>query len=142
MIYNRIKKRVMAKKKKKIMRMRIIRDIEQLDPRFKQIVYDLVKDLEYHRIPIKPFETKRTLERQKKLYKDGASKTLKSKHLEGLACDFVVVDNKDKWSWDYKLYAHYYDMFGAIAVKKYGLVWGGNWENFRDYPHVHFIVEE
>lgn len=79
----------------------------------------------------------RTLERQKELVKQGASKTLKSKHLEGKAVD---------------IYPFYYgqvqvnappEKFREIAkamkraAREAGckLTWGGDWKTLVDMPH-------
>ena len=45
-------------------------------------------------------EGMRTLERQKELVKQGASKTLKSRHLTGHAVDIApYIDGKIRWDW-------------------------------------------
>lgn len=52
----------------------------------------------------RPFETLRSLERQKQLVKSGASWTLQSLHRTGKAVDRVFLNKKwqPTWSWDYK----------------------------------------
>lgn len=77
----------------------------------------------------------RTLERQKVLFAKGATRTMKSKHLEGRAFDVAaVVDGEVRWDWP--LYAKI-----AKAIKQAAqelnivIVWGGDWKTFKDGPH-------
>jgi peptidoglycan L-alanyl-D-glutamate endopeptidase CwlK len=76
------------------------------------------------------------------LVNKGASKTLHSKHIKGLAIDFVVYHEKEKrYSWDEEdLY--WYKFLGALVKDKIGhkVTWGGDWEGFRDY--VHFELKD
>lgn len=82
----------------------------------------------------------RTLERQKELVKAGASRTLRSKHLEGKAID-VVAYVGGKVAWDWPLYEKIAKAFRQAAdelgVK---ITWGGSWATFKDGPH--FQLEE
>ena len=112
----------------------IIRSIDKLTPELRDIVKLIVGDLKAINSPMQVFETLRSFERQEELVKNGYSKTMNSKHLIGRAVDFVVFVNGD-WSWDYKKYEKEYNDYGNIAIK-YGLVWGGNWLTFKDYPHA------
>lgn len=77
----------------------------------------------------------RTLERQKALLKEGATRTLKSRHLTGHAVDLaVLIDNEIRWDWPlYKVLA---DQVKKVAAKmKIQIVWGGDWKTFKDGPH-------
>ena len=60
----------------------------------------------------------RTLERQKELVKAGASRTLKSKHIEGKAIDVVAyVGGKVAWDWPlYEKIAKAFKQAISIAV--------------------------
>jgi peptidoglycan L-alanyl-D-glutamate endopeptidase CwlK len=78
----------------------------------------------------------RTLERQKQLVEQGASKTLKSRHLTGHAVDLLPIgpDGKGAFAWPL------YDQLGPAvkrAAKAEGvpIIWGGDWTSFRDGPH-------
>ena len=57
----------------------------------------------HKKIPtVQPFETLRTKTRQVWLYATGKSKTLNSKHLKWLACDFVFMKNgQPTWAGNY-----------------------------------------
>ena len=77
----------------------------------------------------------RTLARQRQLVKDGASKTLNSRHLTGHAIDVVaLVNGVALWDWPY--YEQLASAFKSAAEDLgVAIVWGGDWENFRDGPH-------
>ena len=83
----------------------------------------------------------RTLERQKMLVEEGASRTMNSQHLVGRAVDLAAfVDGKV--SWDLPLYHKLAQAMKAAA--NYCMVeirWGGDWENFKDCPHFELARE-
>lgn len=58
--------------------------------------------------------------------------TLKSKHIDGVACDVVPIVNGAP-SWDVP--AATWALVGS-AAKAHGLTWGGSWTSFVDRPHV------
>jgi peptidoglycan L-alanyl-D-glutamate endopeptidase CwlK len=77
----------------------------------------------------------RSLERQKELFKSGATKTMNSRHLTGHAVDLAAyIDNSISWDW-----AFYEKISKAMkeASKKLGIPieWGGDWTTFKDGPH-------
>lgn len=77
----------------------------------------------------------RTLETQKMYYNSGKSTTMNSKHLKGNAVDLAaIVDGKIKWDWQY-----YEEIAKAMktASSRLGIpiIWGGDWENFKDGVH-------
>ena len=82
----------------------------------------------------------RTIEEQNALYAQGRTKPGKivtnarggySYHNFGLAFDFAVLnaDGSVNWNVDEK-----WKRVGAIG-KSLGLEWGGDWKDFKDYPH-------
>ena len=85
----------------------------------------------------------RTPERQKELVAKGASKTLKSRHIDKCAVDLgAFVGNQLRW--DAALYHKLKDaMFAAAKELKIPIRWGGDWncngdsgdETFFDGPH-------
>lgn len=105
-------------------------------------------------VPFSVLEGLRTKERQAQLVKQGASKTMNSKHLTGDAVDLWPLgpDGKnlpsdaafprgsaaakaaDKALWD-GLREISKAMKAAAAVKGVKLVWGGDWKSFPDGPH-------
>ena len=77
----------------------------------------------------------RTLEKQKKLFEKGASKTMKSRHLTGHAIDLAaVIDGEVRW--EFPLYDQLADtMKEAAQIEGVAIEWGGSWLKFRDGPH-------
>jgi peptidoglycan L-alanyl-D-glutamate endopeptidase CwlK len=77
----------------------------------------------------------RTVERQKQLVAQGASKTMNSRHLTGHAVDLApMIGGKIRWDWP--LYHKLAKVVKAAAAdEKVPLVWGGDWRAFKDGPH-------
>ena len=77
----------------------------------------------------------RTLKRQKELFAEGKTKTLKSYHLVGKAVDIKIYVN-GKITWDFKYYKEVADHIKEVARKLgYVITWGGDWKTFKDGPH-------
>ena len=77
----------------------------------------------------------RTADRQKELMKQGATKTLNSRHLTGHAVDLAPMIG-GQISWDWPLYHRLAKIVkAAAAAEKVPLTWGGDWAKFRDGPH-------
>ena len=103
-------------------------------------VHKSLQDLFYAAIGEAPYdfsitEGLRSLERQKQLFKEGKSKTMNSRHLTGNAVDVcIIIDGKT--SWDFNDYIKLADYIKKIAKAiNVPIVWGGDWESFRDGPH-------
>ncbi len=77
----------------------------------------------------------RTIEEQRLLYKKGATRTLRSRHLTGHAVDLAAsVQGLVRWDWP--LYAKLAKAMKAAAkAEKVRLEWGGDWVSFKDGPH-------
>ena len=82
----------------------------------------------------------RTLEEQKILVKNRASKTLRSRHIPtkngySHAVDVVMmIEGKVRWDWP--LYDKFSGAMKAAAkAENVPLEWGGDWASFRDGPH-------
>lgn len=77
----------------------------------------------------------RTVERQKQLFAQKATKTMNSRHLTGHAVDLAPVIG-GKISWDWPLYHRLAKTVkAAAAAEKVPLQWGGDWRAFKDGPH-------
>ena len=77
----------------------------------------------------------RTVERQKELFANGATKTMNSRHITGHAVDLAPMIG-GKISWDWPLYARLSKIVkAAAAAEKVALTWGGDWRTFKDGPH-------
>lgn len=90
--------------------------------------------------PIAVLETLRTRERQQQLVNQGASQTMKSRHLAGpdglsRAVDIAPApDGTISWAWPL-----YHDlatiMKDAADQLEQNIEWGGDWKSFKDGPH-------
>lgn len=70
----------------------------------------------------------RTLEQQKELVAKGASQTMKSKHLDGLAVDLMAYIN-GRGSWELNLYDDLADAMGEAAdLVGCRVRWGAAWQ--------------
>ena len=69
----------------------------------------------------------RTMKEQEALVAKGASRTMKSKHLEGLAVDLMAYIGS-RGSWELSLYDNIADAIKAAAVyHEIAIRWGGAW---------------
>jgi len=83
-------------------------------------------------VPFEVTDGLRTKEEQQHYYNTGKSKTLKSKHLDGLAVDVVPIPV----SWDREAFLPIAEAFKqASDTLNTPIVWGGDWRTFKDYPH-------
>ncbi len=77
----------------------------------------------------------RTKERQKELFDAGKSQTMNSRHITGKAVDIAVIKDGTV-TWDFKYYQLVADHIKKVAKElKIDLVWGGDWQSFKDGPH-------
>ena len=77
----------------------------------------------------------RTKERQEQLKKQGATKTMNSRHLTGHAVDLApMLDGVISWDWP--LYHRLAKIVKTAAViEGVPITWGGDWRTFKDGPH-------
>lgn len=74
----------------------------------------------------------RSIVRQQKLVKSGASQTMNSRHLTGHAVDLVaMIDGKISWDWNY-YYAIAEAMQQSAKELNVKIRWGGCWEVIND----------
>jgi hypothetical protein len=138
----------------------VIRDIALLAEPFRSDAEMLVQALEDEHLPMRLFETKRSIERQNYLFAKGVTRargsSLESPHIWGLAIDVILDVKHDHWKrkkatptggWDTGV--HYdgkacrvvepeivavWARYGAIATRL-GFVWGGKnegpWKSAR-----------
>lgn len=108
--------------------------------RLKGVHPDLVKVIE-EAIKESPLdfsisEGLRTKERQKALFDAGKSQTMNSRHLTGKAVDIAVIKDGEV-TWDFKYYQLVADHIKKVAKElKIDIVWGGDWQSFKDGPHI------
>ena len=112
---------------------RSIRKLEGVEKALVEVVMDAIK---YTKVDFGVTYGLRTLEEQKKLYEQGRSQTMKSKHLEGKAVDLVAYFGSDI-SWELNVYDEICDAMGA-AARSHGvpIKWGAAWSegDIRAYP--------
>lgn len=77
----------------------------------------------------------RTLARQKQLFAQRATRTMKSRHLDGHAVDLApMLDGQVSWDWP--LYHRLAKIVkDAAAYESVAIEWGGDWRSFKDGPH-------
>jgi len=99
-----------------------------VDGRLKLICNEAIKEIDFSVI-----DGLRDLETQKKYFESGKSKTMKSKHLEGLAVDLAPYPLD--WN-NINSFVELSKVIKKIAIKNnIAIVWGGDWKTFKDYPH-------
>ena len=93
-------------------------------------------------------EGRRTLERQAELYKDGSTKTMKSKHLTGKAVDIAPYPINFQNTERFCYLAGF--VMGAAQKRGYNIRWGRDWmsewlnqdknnSTFLDYVHFEIL---
>jgi peptidoglycan L-alanyl-D-glutamate endopeptidase CwlK len=81
----------------------------------------------------------RTKERQAKLFAEGKSKTLNSKHLTGRAVDLWVLKD-GKVTWEKAAYDNLAPFVKQAAKElEINIRWGGDFLNFYDGPHYELV---
>lgn len=91
------------------------------------LVETVHRAIKYTPVDFAVVEGRRTLERQKELVAKGASKTMKSKHLDGMAVDLMAFID-DRPSWEIQLYDDIADaMAEAASELQIRLRWGAAW---------------
>jgi peptidoglycan LD-endopeptidase CwlK len=91
-------------------------------------------------LPFMVLEGVRTVERQRLLVKQGASRTMNSRHIPGRdglgkAVDIAPLLN-GKVSWDWPLYHKLAPIIKEAAkIEQVPIEWGGDWRTFKDGPH-------
>ena len=111
------------------------RSLQRLDGVHPDLVAVIQRAIEITDIDFTVLEGMRTIERQRKLFASGASKTMNSRHLTGHAVDIApYVDGSVSWHWP-----HYDVLEKAVkaAADELGvpIEWGGDWRSFKDGPH-------
>ena len=83
-------------------------------------------------VPFEITDGLRTIEEQRDYFNNGFSKTMRSKHLDGLAVDVVPIPV----TWEPEAFLPIAEaMKQAADILDTPIVWGGDWRTFKDYPH-------
>lgn len=111
--------------------------LEKLHPDLAAVVREAAKHTPWD---IAVIETLRTRERQQQLVNQGASQTMRSRHLagpDGLARAVDIAPAPDgQISWAWPLYHELANYVKDAATKlEQTIEWGGDWTSFKDGPH-------
>lgn len=124
--------------------------IKKLHPAIRADVYNIFLEANEKNIPIRLTQGLRSWEEQEKLYDQGRTlpgeivtnaEAGMSWHNYGLAFDFCLLDkDTKKIIWDREKDINQdgkADWMQIVEIaKKYDFQWGGDWESFKDYPHL------
>ena len=111
------------------------RSTEKLSGVNPELVKVVQRAIEITSIDFAVIEGVRTVERQQVLFAQGASKTMKSRHITGHAVDLAAyIDGGICWDWP--LYDKLAEaMKDAARELQVPIEWGGDWTTFKDGPH-------
>ena len=111
------------------------KSLERMDGVHPDLVKVVKLAIELTEVDFGVTEGLRSVDRQRQLVAQGASKTMNSRHITGHAVDLVAyVDGSVNWSWP--LYHKIADaMKRAANSLGVPIVWGGDWKSFKDGPH-------
>lgn len=112
---------------------RSLRELDGIHPDLRKVVD---KALELSPFDFIITDGKRTIAEQRQHVKNGASRTMKSRHLSGHAVDFVAIVDK-KVSYNLKYMEGIAQAFKKAAKElNIPINWGGDWKSFKDTPHI------
>lgn len=117
------------------------RDVERLAGVHPDLVRVVRRAAQISPIEFRVLEGLRTRERQAQLVKQGASQTLRSRHITGHAVDLAPYldtdgdgDREVSWHWP-----HYHQLAPWVKLaaeqESVKITWGGSWRTFVDGPH-------
>lgn len=114
--------------------------LKRLDGVHPDLVRVVRRAVEISAVAFQVSEGVRALARQRALLKQGASKTLRSRHIPGPngfghAVDLVAMIG-GRVSWEEPLYHRIADAMKKAAIEMHiPIEWGGDWRTFHDGPH-------
>lgn len=111
------------------------RSLKNLEGVHKDLVAVVMRAIEITEIDFGVTEGVRTIHKQRKLYDQGATTTMNSRHLTGHAVDLVAYVGRNV-RWDWPLYYKIADAMKRAAFEVgVEITWGGDWKTFKDGPH-------
>lgn len=117
---------------------RSLNHLEDIHPQLAEVAH---KALAMSRVDFTIISGKRSHDEQLALVKAGASQTMKSKHLDGRAIDFVPLDPETGKG----VFNRSLALEVAVAFMDAGqglhcpVTWGGLWRDFEDIPHIEML---
>lgn len=108
--------------------------IKGLHPDLVRVVEEAAK---FARFKFMVIEGLRTEARQRQLVKEGASRTMASRHLTGHAADLapLLADGTIPWNQWWRFDEMAQDVKRAAQHIGVPIEWGGDWPRFKDGPH-------
>jgi D-alanyl-D-alanine carboxypeptidase len=115
--------------------------LKGLHPKVRQAALELIRQAHQQGISLLITQGLRTIEQQAEIYAQGRTKPGRivsyakpgySYHNYGLAVDYCLLDDTGRAIWAVN---HQWRTAAGIA-KKLGFEWGGEWSDFKDYPHL------
>lgn len=104
---------------------RSLAKLEGVDERLVRVVKSAIQ---FTTVDFGVIQGLRTIEEQRELVAKGASQTMKSKHLDGLAVD-VMAYVGSRGSWEMSLYDNIADAFKLAAIEEdVAIRWGAAWQ--------------
>lgn len=117
---------------------RSLKALEGIHPDLRKVVD---RALELSEVDFIVTEGLRTYVRQVQLVREGASKTLKSRHLTGHAVDVIAYEN-GQVNYNADLMRKIAVAFKAASAElQIPIRWGGDWKSFVDTPHFELDKE-
>lgn len=118
------------------------RSLKNLEGVHKDLVAVVMRAIEITEADFGVIEGVRTLSKQRKLYEQGATTTMNSRHLTGHAVDLVAYVGRNV-RWDWPLYYKIADAMKRAAFEVgVEITWGGDWKTFKDGPHFQLSWED
>ncbi|KUO53207.1 MAG: hypothetical protein APF82_01055 [Sphingomonadales bacterium BRH_c42] len=112
-----------------------LRSLARLRGVHPDLVRVVKRAIEITEVDFTVLEGVRTPKRQRQLVAQGASRTMRSRHLTGHAVDLGAwIGGTVRWDWPlyYKIEAA---MKQAAKELDVPIEWGGDWKSFKDGPH-------
>ncbi|WP_139491804.1 M15 family metallopeptidase [Brevibacillus dissolubilis] len=115
--------------------------LKGLHPKIRQAAQELIRRAHAQGIFVLITQGLRSMDQQAEIYAQGRTKPGRivsyakpgySYHNYGLAIDYCLLDDCGKAVWTVN---HEWRVVGSIA-KTLGFEWGGEWSDFKDYPHL------
>lgn len=84
-------------------------------------------------------EGARDIATQRKYVRQGKSKTMNSRHLYGLAIDYVDVGGSYSWERMKQISMAFKEAAEHLQIP---IEWGGDWKTFKDTPHIQLSAKK
>lgn len=123
--------------------------LKTLDSDFEDLVIRLINHCHERGINVQVAQALRTNAEQQALYDIGRTKPGKivtnakpgtSYHNYGFAVDLFFLNDKGEAHWNVNGFKKVWSVAVELGLDKLGLRWGGNFQSFKDYPHLEMNI--